>query len=520
MSNPLTANATLTEQQILTSSAYDSSSNPLGVGHGEIYFATDTKKVFLALVSGSDLTWRIVESTSAASSTGSSDMLNTNPTLWYDANTPYSVNGATEGDRINVLKDLSGNDFHAAQNLGSKQFTLGVDSGVKFFDKADIAHTTIRYRIVDTILSEVGLRIGSDLKFINGDLSFMIIFKLEYPWASGTMVDHSGGSWPSDTHSNMYEDCNSFAEKSNCAHSAADSTDNLLPFYNSAKWLYAYWSGPAAKHSGIFNSTLLSPKGGGYVQPKAGIYNNCHETWNTLFFRSSSSGKAMEILLNGRNWLALTQPMQEGTAKLGAQLGWVTTAPEVSNFSYSPALNDKWETNTETEAKTTFYKKIGTKYYLFPYVEHGYEYYPMDHKDGGQTTTPNNTMAYTGVGTSGNGFYNTSHPTEPLWNANTSSFSGTGANRAITAHNLNHALDATNAPLDLMGQKRQRMAEIAVWRRRLTDEERNNILTETHAKYAAFGGASPMPSLPNSSAAGNSGGMMPSKGNVYVAPWI
>lgn len=512
MAEQLTAQATHTEAQIFNFSPFDSSSNPTGVKNGEIYFSIDTKKIFLAIVDGGVLTWRIIESSSTSTSTAPSEILATNPTVWVDANTPYSVNDATEGDHVSAVMDLSGNDFHFAQNMMSKQFTLSKHMNVNYFDNGSSGYAAIRYRCAADILSELGMRIGQGLSVSGTAASSLVVFKLNGPFAMGTGDDHSGGTFAGDKHYKKYEDCVSFAERSNCGSELIHAW-GPMPFYYKSSWLTNYDHISSAKHGGIFYTNMFASKTS-YIHPKAGIFNDCHGRWNTLFFRTSGDGSCFEILLNGKNFVALSRAMKEGASKTGAQLDWVTTAP-TANFS--TATNDKWEVNTETQVKTTHFIKQGANYWHHPYVEPGYEYYPMDGLDGGDSGTANNNQASTGVRTSDGRVASANDGQTVLYNDTRLKYDGAN-NIGTWLKTSSVSVDAASNHFDLVGDSRSDFSEFVQWKRRLTDEERNKVLNEIHSKYANLGGG--MPALPGSSAAGNSGGMMPSKGSVFDAPWI
>lgn len=518
MSNQLTADANNTEAQILSKSPYDQSSNPSGVQNGEIYFATDTKKVFLALVSGTSVTWRVVESGSVTGDTSLSPIQATSPMLWVDANNSYSMNDKTEGEKIDTIKDISGNDFHSVQNYSSYQYTHSKDGNVSYFDRAGLTPSNIRYRPADIILGQLKLRIGSMLKFSGGATSFLVVFKLDGPWAKGSGIDQSGGYYASDAHSDNYEDCTTFGQKLNCKHTQT-ATHSLFPFYGRIYFGANYshvTTNAAARYGGIFTQNLWCANNA-YINPKAGIFDNCFQHWNTLFVRAPAGGKAVEMLLNGKNFIALSRPMLEGQAKTHNQLGWTTTAPP----GLPLALNDKWEKNTEEQALTTFYTQSGSTYYFHPYVEQGYEYYPMDGHDGGASGTTGyggeGVEAYNGLHYNDGKMYHANKPQGWLWDSSVNSYSGAKAHtNALTSNSV--ATTAANNLVDYQAQEACQFAEWIGWKRRISDEERNSVLQDIHAKYQGLGDG--MPSLPTSSAAGNSSGMMPSKSSVMDPPWI
>ena len=172
----LTANSDYIETQILSLSPYDASTNPTGVKDGDLYFSTDTRRLFLGLVSSSGvLSWRSLDSSSTQSSTGSSAMLSSGPMMWLDAQSEFSNDGVALGGKLKTIKDRSGNDFHYCQNLASKLYTLGSDGGINYWDKGTLSASSIRYRCVSELLNACGLRIGSSLQLSNGALSLIHI---------------------------------------------------------------------------------------------------------------------------------------------------------------------------------------------------------------------------------------------------------------------------------------------------------------------------------------------------------
>ena len=216
----LTANSDYIETQILSLSPYDASTNPTGVKDGDLYFSTDTRRLFLGLVSSSGvLSWRSLDSSSTQSSTGSSAMLSSGPMMWLDAQSEFSNDGVALGGKLKTIKDRSGNDFHYCQNLASKLYTLSSDGGINYWDKGTLSATSIRYRCVSELLNACGLRIGGSLKLSNGACSFMTVFKLKNPFAAGTGVDQSGQNL--GIHNLPYEECTSHEQRLNCT-----STDN------------------------------------------------------------------------------------------------------------------------------------------------------------------------------------------------------------------------------------------------------------------------------------------------------
>lgn len=550
-STQLTANANYTEAYILSASAYHAQNNPTGVKNGEIFFATDTKKVFLGVVDAQDnLTWRVLESINAGSTSDTNPISASAPACWYDAGNTYSNGGVTTGVRMRCVKDMSGNDYHMVANHGSSQFTLSRDDGVYYFGDGGTADpdSTLRYRCVDSVLNLSGLRIGGNLAFNNGGCSGLVVFKLKSPYAMGTGDDQSG-LHDAYAHSLPYEEIDTvyanesdeerFWRKMNCK--PTDPTPHsFFPWYSAYFFGRNYVHASQLKYGGGYYWYAVKNHSSGFVHPRSGIFNNCHLGWNTLFFRSAGGGKAAEILLNGRNFIALSSPMVEGSIKAdydgnSGQALWVTSPPGDKDFLRP--LNTKWElpdadaNGVKTTPKSEYimhngyaYDHAYAKFWRHPYVEPGYEWYVGDNVDGTNTADTdyrkgsmmswghNNTTQRNGLGESLLSPVNRHYG--GWYNSVMGNYNGNMPYKDDISTN-DVSVTLANNQLDLTGTQSSLWSENIMWNKRISDDDRDAVLKEIHAKYQANGGA--MPQLPG----GNTNPvMMPSKNSFWESPWV
>ena len=506
--NELIANSDYTEAEIFGLSPYDEQANPTGVKDGQLFFATNTKKLFLSSVSGTAVNWSVIESTRAGTSDVNDIFASSAPSIWLDAQSSATTGSAGTGERLKAVRDRSGNDFHYVSNLSSKQFTLSVDNSTKFFDLGSLSYSSVRYRCVDQMLTASGMRIGAGLTVQNGACSFLAVFKSKKPWA----VSRVDGK--------PYEECTTHEERLQCG--ASDNTSHqLLPLYNLGYGQYVHSS--HMKYGGAYYNYLSSNinGAGSMTFPKAGIFNNTHEQWNTLFIRSASEGKAAEILINGKNFIGLSLAMKEGATKLGLQADWANGNNLPSDNPAFQTTGSTWLKNGENQVNSSYLLSSGGTgadnliYWNLPYAEPAYEFYPADLLDG-VSGTSTSAVAVNGhrSGTHSGVRYSSYQPWNPWFSSAVNVYSGNFPGPSVYRGDT-HSVDAINAPFDLAGNSQFSFAECAMWSKRLDDTTRDGVLAQIHEKYKALG--SGMPDLPG----GNSSpAMMPSKTSLWDAPWI